>query len=90
MGWFITEKLDYLTKLPLAAIGLLLFGLAPIIFSVTFGALLEWITGYAHDESNSAVVASGWFVLLTAPAAALGALVLVIVVVRDTIVLYLN
>ncbi|MBY8073752.1 hypothetical protein [Vibrio fluvialis] len=90
MGWLITEKIHYLTKLPLIVIALLLFGLAPIILSIVGGALLQWFTGRSYDESNSAIVASGWFFLITFPVAILGVIVLLIVVIRDSILLYLK
>lgn len=90
MGWLISEKIHYLTRVPLLSLSLIIFAWAPIIFSVVGGELLKWFTGYHHDESNSAVVASGWLFLVTFPVAALGAVILFIVVIRDSILLYFN
>lgn len=90
MGWLITEKIHYLTKLPLLCIALILFGLAPIIFSIVSGTVLKWMTGYTLDESTSAIAAAGWLFLATVPIAIFLAIILIIVVVRDSILLYLN
>ena len=87
MGIIIKHKKHYLTKLPLWITVVIFIGLSPILMGIMGSWFVELTTGEPCDAGNCFWMVLPWFAIYSIPAAVLGLIFLLVIVLVDSILL---
>ncbi|MCU0358543.1 MAG: hypothetical protein MUE95_13280 [Cyclobacteriaceae bacterium] len=84
----ITQRRHYLTRVPLALLGIVTAGLSPVLIGIAGAWITEQQTGQPCHEGNCGWMVLPWLGMLTLPLAGMALLLFGFIVLRDTITLF--
>lgn len=79
------KKCHLFTRLPLVLLGIILFGLSPLIVGYIGGTIQEWLTHQPCTEANCFWASLGWLVFMTGFIAIALLFALIVITIIDVV-----